>query len=211
VITTLWSVKGGSGVSVTAALVAQACVARHGGALLVDLAGDQPAVLGLAEPASPGVLDWLATPDSTPEALDRLRVRAGDGLELVPTGTGPGPEGRAEDLAAVLRTVDRPVVVDGGLGGAPVPALAAAGRSFLVVRPCYLALRRAVRSGVRADGVVVLAEPGRALDRRDVASVLGLPVVGALEVDPVVARAVDAGLLLGRSPRSATRAVRRLT
>ena len=44
------------------------------------------------------------------------------------------------------------------------------------MRPCFLALRRALAAPVRASGVVVVAEEGRALGSADVADALGLPV-----------------------------------
>ncbi len=50
---------------------------------------------------------------------------------------------------------------------------------WLVVRgPCYLSLRAAVEHRWQPDGVILLAEPGRALSSSDVANVLDAPVVG---------------------------------
>jgi hypothetical protein len=51
-------------------------------------------------------------------------------------------------------------------------------------------------------------EPGRALTRRDVEEVLGVPVRAEVDVDPAVARAVDAGLLASRLPRALERGLR---
>jgi hypothetical protein len=76
---------------------------------------------------------------------------------------------------------------------------ASAATRWLVVRgPCYLALRAALRTHWRADGVVLLAEAGRALRAADVADVLGLPVLAEVPVDSRLARAVDAGVLLAQ-------------
>jgi len=71
-----------------------------------------------------------------------------------------------------------------------------------VVRPCYLALRKAVALAVKADSVVVVDEDQRALRPRDVESVLGLPVVAIVKTHPSVARRVDAGLFHRRLPDS---------
>jgi hypothetical protein len=71
-----------------------------------------------------------------------------------------------------------------------------------VIRPCYLALRRAVadpRLG-SSVGAILVEDPGRALDADDVASVLGLPVVGRVPVRSEIARAVDAGVLRDHLP-----------
>lgn len=222
---TLWSVKGGSGTSTVAAGLATALSRdrrpSQAGALLVDLCGDQPAVLGLAAPGGPGVLDWLATDGGDAAALHRLEAAMAAGTALLPAGTrdtvDTWPDQRAHDLASALQSDGRPVVVDAGVpsGGASrrlVDALVGAGSSLLVVRPCYLALRRAValQAGadpVRTDGVVLVAEPGRALDTADVERALDLPVRAVVEADPAVARAVDAGLLASRLPRAFARSV----
>jgi len=72
---------------------------------------------------------------------------------------------------------------------------------WLVLRPCYLALRRAARLPRRPQGVVVIREAGRALTSRDIQSVVGAPIIGEITVSDSVARSVDAGLLATRLPR----------
>ena len=91
----------------------------------------------------------------------------------------------------------------------PGPTLAsAAGLSLLVLRPCYLALRRALAAPLRPSGVVLVNEPGRALGRADVEALLEVPVRAEIDLDPAIARAVDAGLLAGRLPKVLERALR---
>ena len=63
---------------------------------------------------------------------------------------------------------------------------------------------------VAADAVVLVREQGRSLDARDVADVLGLPVLAEVDVDPALARAVDAGLLTRRAHRVLERSMREL-
>lgn len=206
-----WSAKGGVGTSVVAAGLAIVLSERHpAGALLVDLEGDQPHVLGLAQPDGPGVADWLAAgPDAPADGLERLEVPARDGLTLLPRGRGPIAGERVAVLADALALDPRPVVVDAGLvpgrSASTLDVLAAATTSLLVVRPCYLALRAAVHAPVRPTGVVVIDEVDRSLDAGDVEDVLGVPVVAVVRVDPGIARAVDAGLLGHRLPRGLAR------
>jgi hypothetical protein len=83
------------------------------------------------------------------------------------------------------------------------------GSSLFVTRACYMAMRRAKALKVSADGVIFMDEPGRALDAKDVSEVLGLPVVGVVEADPEVTRAVDSGTLVRRVPASLARGLRR--
>jgi hypothetical protein len=117
--------------------------------------------------------------------------------------------GAGERLAAALGG-DGPVVVDCSSGSEPAGlALAgAASLSLLVLRPCYLALRRALAAPIRPSGVVLVSEPGRSLGRVDVEQVLGVPVRAKVAWDPTVARCVDAGLLGRRVPRGLERALR---
>lgn len=79
------------------------------------------------------------------------------------------------------------------------------GVAYLVTRPCYLALRAAMHLRARPDGLVVITEPGRALSVDDVAEVIGAPVRAVIPQDPAVARAIDAGLLASRLPRTLAR------
>jgi MinD-like ATPase involved in chromosome partitioning or flagellar assembly len=214
-----WSPKGGSGTTVVACSLA-ALLARTAppgtGVVLADLAGDVPAVVGIPTAGGPGLAQWLsAGPDVGVGALARLEVEVGAGLRLLPWGRpAPGLEasvaGRVEALAAALADDPRAVVADCGsaAGGAGLALAAGAALSLLVLRPCYLALQRALAAPLRPSGVVLVKEPGRAVGRRDVEDVLGVPVRAEVEVDPSVSRAVDAGLQLRRLPRALERALR---
>ncbi|MFM7270995.1 MAG: hypothetical protein ACKO2C_05105 [Actinomycetes bacterium] len=210
----LWSPKGGAGTSVVAA-ACSLLLARSGPTRLADLAGDQPAVLGLGDDPVTGLADWLALGAGAPTgALDRIARTVAPELALLPLG-GPVPEAGTPSpeagaaLAAVLRE-GPPTVVD--LGAAREPAaralLEVADAALLVTRPCYLALRRAVRLDAtrRSAGIVLVEEPGRALGVREVADVLGRPVVGRVPVRDTIARAVDAGVLVTRLPEPLERA-----
>ncbi|MFQ5556194.1 MAG: hypothetical protein ACE5GB_01575, partial [Acidimicrobiales bacterium] len=87
-ITWCWSVKGGVGTSVVSAATALRA-AEHGEAVLVDLAGDQPALLAVDAPG-PGFGDWArAGEEVAAEALARLLVPVGAGLRLLPRGPEP--------------------------------------------------------------------------------------------------------------------------
>jgi MinD superfamily P-loop ATPase len=86
----------------------------------------------------------------------------------------------------------------------------AAGIRLLVTRGCYLALRRAIHSEGRKhiDGIVLIEEPGRALGRREVADVLGKPIVATIPYRDTVCRAIDAGVLVSRLPEPLERAAK---
>jgi hypothetical protein len=251
---TVWSPKGGQGLSVTVAALALAHL-RHDGAsvAIVDLAGDQPAVLGVEGVGSVGVLDWLGS-RASPQALGRTAIEVIDGLTLIPRGGGPpsvrprptdAPEvarpsrvvelwGAIDGLAdlvlvdagvpapapAIGDAIDGPTNVERRNGGSPAAAahgvdalrlgygadlsrqaVRAAATNIVVLRACYLALRRFGRLDLAADAIVFLREPRRALVAADLETTVGAPVVGTVEIDPAVARATDSGSLTSRLPR----------
>ncbi len=209
-----WALKGGVGTTVvTAALGLTLNRAGHD-VLLVDLAGDLPAVLGLPEPDQPGLTEWLdAGPDVPADGLGRIEVPATPGLAVLPRGRAVvAPSDRVEALLAALDP-RRSVVVDCGVLDRREPdrvvVAARSTSSLLVTRACYLALRRATDPPLRPSGVVLVTEPGRALQRSDVEAVVGAPVRAEVALDPAVARAVDAGLLASRLPRGLERSLRR--
>jgi MinD superfamily P-loop ATPase len=196
-----WSVKGGSGTTVVASTLALVHAEKSPrGALIVDLAGDVPAVLGLAEPSGIGIGEWFAqNENSSRMALQSIAIQATANLQLISRGSGQIVANFAE-LAASLATFDLPVVVDAGCGVVPTELLARASSSLLITRPCYLSLRRAAQLNVAPTGVVLINEPGRALGKRDVESVNGAPVIAEITFDATISRAVDAGLLASRLP-----------
>lgn len=199
-LTVCFSVKGGQGCTTVAASLA---LAGGGRATVVDAAGDVPAVLGLREPG-PGLFDLLSSDPVSVDALHAVAVDAGR-VGVVPRGGRAASaelSNRWRELAEALVDDDGVWVLDAGTGPAWEAAAGPAVRSLLVVRNCYLALRRAVQAPVRPSAVVVIEEPGRALCHLEVEAVLpGLPVI-AIPADPAVARAIDAGLLSARLPTS---------
>jgi hypothetical protein len=216
----LWSPKGGSGTSVAAAALALVSAARSE-TRLADLADDQPAILGLpplpgqteqlsCSAVDQGLTGWLAAGPSAPtEWLDKMAVPVVPNLSLLPCGPG-GPMGGSPEAGAALAVALRDsgiVVLDAGssggaTGGALDGLLEVADATLMVIRPCYLALRRAVGDPrlARTTGAILVEDAGRALDAADVAAVVGVPVVGRVPVRAEIARAVDAGVLRDRLP-----------
>ena len=205
-----WSVKGGVGTSVVAAATAIRLASDDREATLVDLTGDQPALLGMvagSAPSEPGIGDWVAAGDGVAaDAIGRLLEDVAPGLRLLRQGTQPAldslDDGRRR-LVLALEMLARigPVVVDAGLDPFEVRSdLTARHRPVCVLRSCYLALTRAQRVSGPYDRVVLVEEPGRALRTRDVASAVGASDVERVAWDPRVARSVDAGTIVSMLP-----------
>ncbi|MEZ5407773.1 MAG: hypothetical protein R2761_07095 [Acidimicrobiales bacterium] len=90
----LWSVKGGSGCTVTAAAIGL-LAAEEGDTLLVDLTGDLALALGDTASEAPasdaaglgwGVAGWLSAPHPPGDALKRLERPITPRLSLLPLG-----------------------------------------------------------------------------------------------------------------------------
>lgn len=201
-LTVCYSPKGGQGCTTVTAALALA----QQGSRLIDTTGDLPALLGIPEPSGPGICDLLA--DDRPldiAAIARLATSSGP-VPLIRAGSTPAarvPEHRWVELAAILTADPGAWFLDAGT--LPGPACVAADRRLLVVRNCYLALRRAVEHPVRPDGVVLVIEADRALSAADIEAVLTAPVVARVSIDPTVARTIDAGLFAARVPRGLAR------
>src|SRR5260221_2401430 len=91
VLIACWSPKGGAGTTVVSAALALILARDSGAALAADLTGDLPTVLGLAEPAGPGLAEWLAAGANVPpHGLRRIEVPAAPRPPLLP---GSGPRG----------------------------------------------------------------------------------------------------------------------
>lgn len=177
----VWSVKGGVGTSVVAA-AASLWWSRTREVVLLDPWGDQSALFGVAP------------------AEGAVAVAPGVSLVTKPPGADSAVSSQLRDLFET-RGRDLVVVVDAGCAQHAVRSLAANGKvdaSVLVLRPCYLALARAVVLGAPATHVALVEEPGRALRAGDVASVLGRPVSWRIPWHPSVARVVDSGLAPSR-------------
>ena len=202
-----WAAKGGSGTTVVACALALAS-ARTQASMLVDLSGDCATALGMDEPSGPGIVDWLASPTAGPADLARLAVTVRDEVRLIPRGDGDPPDDQWPRLATALAGLEN-VIIDAGTGHPPQALHDAAEQSLLVTRPCFIAIRRAQHLHIRPTGIVLVDEPGRSLTSRDVENALGVAVAAEVRLDPAVARAVDAGLLIARLPKSLIISLRR--
>jgi hypothetical protein len=197
-VTVIGASKGGQGATTIAAVLAVTS-AQHTPTILLDTTGDAASVLGLAtQPAADNLTDAL---DRTADAMPGLRV-ARLPADRIDTA--------ALDTLAALSAAGRRVIVDTGTDHTATHRLDPLHPSrYLVVRPCYLAVSRAVAVPYTPDHVILVREPLRALTAQDVEHALALPVT-AVPYDPVIARAIDAGLLTCTAYRLLGRPLRHL-
>lgn len=198
----LSSPKGGSGTSVTAAALA-VLGSQITPTLLVDLAGDQVALLGLPR-TNFGLTDWLD--QQSQQEFDDVIIDCGDQLFVVPLGSSTIPITSSPSWPHVVRALEHKqnqgfnIVVDAGSGRIPADLAGLAAQVLLVIRPCYLALHRTVDAHQTYTGVIVVLERDRVLTTKDVETILDLPCVAQVPLTADIARRVDSGLLQSRMP-----------
>lgn len=198
--TIFMSSKGGNCTTVTATAFSLIAASRGLPTVLIDLCGDVPSVIGTPEPPSAGINDWLAE-DSIldAEALVKLGTPVSPGLVVVHRGARfVQGQPRWSDLAAAITTLPMNIIVDAGIGYLPDELRNAGAEVTMVVKQCYLSLRRATQLS-RPTNVVVIREEGRALTVKDVGHVIGSPIVAEIPYEASISRAVDAGLLMSRA------------
>ena len=203
----LSSVRGGVGTSVVSAAIAVlAARDQSRPTYLVDLAGDQTDIFGLAQ-ADIGLDDWTTRAD---RRLTDLAVDIDPQLRLVPSRTALDSTESLDGLVTALeqRRHDTHVVIDAGRLDLSDPFRELRPTHLLVIRPCYLALRATVSSSRTWDGLVVVRPPDRVLTTRDVVNVTGLPAIAEVDMSADVARAVDAGVFGSRLPGGLERSLR---
>jgi hypothetical protein len=188
-IITLSSPKPGNGVTVTAALLAlTASATQH--TTIIDLAGDQLPALG-----------------ETDDSHRQIEVTAD--LTVIDATNDTTAEQHQQIIDCETR--GDLVIVDAGRADHPIHDLLHGDtRRVWVMRCCYLTLRRAVTATPRPDEIIMIREPQRALNQRDIEQAVGVKVTTVIDLDPGIARAVDAGLLAARLPRRAGAALRLL-
>ena len=194
------SPKGGNCTTVTATAYALLMAARGTHTVLIDLCGDVPAAAGMAEPTTPGINDWLSeSSTSDAQTLVTLGTPFDNGLVIVHRGSSfVEGQPRWSDLANAITTLPMNIVIDAGTTFLPDELRRAVTHVTMVVKPCYLSLRRASRMQ-RPTQLFVVCEESRALTIKDVGHVLGMPVTCEIPYTPAISRAVDAGMLPSRA------------
>jgi len=198
--TIFMSPKGGNCTTVTATAYALLLAASGIPTVLIDLCGDVPAAAGMAEPTTPGINDWLGESSiSDAQSLVTLGTPFDNDLVIVHRGSSfVEGQPRWTDLANAITTLPMNVIIDAGIAFIPDELRHAVSQVTMVVKPCYLSLRRASRMQ-RPTQLFVVCEESRALTIKDVGHVLGMPVTCEIPYTPAISRAVDAGMLPSRA------------
>lgn len=204
-ITAVYATKGGQGVTTTAATLAILTARAGRRTLLVDTTGDLAAILNItSDRTEPGLAEYLEPASHI--TLNTITTNITDSLDIIHRGNGP-----------ITYSTHTYGLLTNGLGQYDHVIIDTTDQDYawtlpvnhrvLVTRPCYLALRRAPFAPP-PTAIVVINEPGRALNPNDIEAVIGIPVTATVPYTPTISRTIDAGLLNSRLPRELTRALR---
>lgn len=198
-----WSAKGGSGTTVVTALSGLLAAKSGRQTVIASMNSDLATVLSVEMNSGPGLTDWFGSdPEVRADALKSFLLPVVHNLSLIHVGNSHQEVTYRRGLGELSTSL----IVDAGTLNdfSPMQELAEeAFCSIAVVRPCFVAVKRMSQSKVRRDGIVLIQEPKRVLDHRDIEDILGVPVLAKLPLDPSIARSVDAGRLTSRIPSMA--------
>lgn len=136
--------------------------------------------------------------------LDLVTGQVNDRLTLVDSSTDTTDPTLEQVLHAVTGRWDGQVVVDAGTQRCNMPA-----RTLTCTSNSYVALRRAVHTWDPTDELVIIHNALGVLRIEDVERALGRMADAVLNIDPVVMRCIDAGLLASRLPAELDRVLGR--
>lgn len=180
--------KGGVGTSTVVALTALELEHRTNSAPIVIIeigADDMTSILGRATRSLSDQLENY-NPDSS-RLIIANDIRQGSGIvEVIDTVTG------------LMHTEEPPIfLIDNGT--APIEGGA---YRFTVVSNDFLTLRRLMQGPAAGEALVLVEEESRALGKREVEDIGGMPILATIRRTQEMARAIDAGTLGLRHPRN---------
>ena len=192
--------KGGQGATTVAAALAVTAARTGRRVIVIDAGGDVASILNRPHVEAADDLAAGLTAAGPVDGVELVHLPA----DRIDSGTAQGTSELVADGATIIVDAGSdPSVVRRFDGVRPRP------QRVLVVRPCYLAVRRATAVPYTPDHVVLIRERLRALTADDVERALALPVT-TIQHDPIIARAIDAGLLVTHAHRWLGRPLRQL-
>lgn len=218
----VFSPKGGVGTSVSSALISK-CLSKLGPTLLVETEnGDLEAIVGADEVPKYSFSDWSHSAEPTDQSLMRISVNVVGSLDYVigsidrsneqedttcqfkNMDTGfIGKESRTK-LIDSISSIPGHCVVDCSLAASELQTeiVEASDVVVMVLRQCYLGLFKAMQHNLKnqIDVCIVVCESGRSISTHQIAETLGVGTVIELDARRDFARAIDAGVLLHRTP-----------
>lgn len=210
----VFSPKGGTGCSVSAALVAHS-LSRFSQTTLIDgCGGDLHAIVNPDQVPRYCFEQWCESPHPTSESLSKIAIEHTSRISLVTSRYALSDlhleqpqhvvsKERQNTIVSSLSGVPGNCVVDLGVRHDSLSneLIRASDIAIVVLRKCYLSLQGAVRntSAYSVDACVVVSEPGRTISTKDIAETLSIKNIIECEARRDFARSIDAGVLLDRT------------
>lgn len=219
-LVSIFSPKGGVGVSTTSALFAKALSRKQPTYLVETGKGDLEAILALDEKAKFGFFDWAVSEKPSFNSLKKIAISFDNKLALVVGEIAKSStdneycdrqleymqtsQFNCDAIVESLINLESHCVVDCGNSQSRIQKqiIEASDLVVLVLRQCYLGLYRATKSELtgKVDAVVVIEESGRSISSNQIAQTLGCNILLQIDARRDFARTIDSGTLWSRTP-----------
>lgn len=192
--------KGGQGATTVVAALAVTAARKGRRIIVIDAGGDVASILNRPHVEAADDLAAGLTAACPVDGVELVHLPA----DRIDSNTVRGTSELVADGATII--------IDAGTDPSmvhPFDDVRPRPQRVLVVRSCYLAVRRAAAVPYTPDHVVLIRERLQSLTATDIERALALPVT-TVDHDPILARAIDAGLLVTHAHRWLGRPLRQL-
>lgn len=220
-LVSIFSPKGGSGTSTNACLLAKS-FSRHMPSMPIVLIdafnGDLDSIVGIDPESEYGFAQWLESANPNIHNLEKISNSVFENLTFVSnssvkhdrfssqTNSVEDKAERYEKITSALSDDASVCIVDLGTRVDALSSVIVAASDLVVmaIKSCYVSLNRATAHPYReyADACIFIEEQGRSINSKQVSEVLKINCIIELDARRDFARAIDAGVLLFRTPKN---------
>lgn len=220
-LVSIFSPKGGSGCSTSTCLIAKS-LASHMPNIEVFLIdghnGDLDSIVGIETESEYGFVQWLESANPTVTNLDRISNSVFENLSFVKFSSvkrdaysniieiESADVEKFEKITTALSGEENICVVDLGtrVDAISNSIVAASDLVIMVMKGCYVGLNRATAHPYSqyVDAAIVIEEQGRSIGSRQISEVLKINCIIEIDARRDFARAIDAGVLIFRTPKN---------
>ncbi len=229
VLISLFSPKGGVGVSTCSALFAKALSKYHSTLLIEATSGDLDAIVATDTSANYSFFDWVVSDNPSIESLKKISIGFDEKLSVVVGDTSKNPitdeyhQRQVEFLQNTqfdyghiveeLSSYEGHCVVDCSNAESMLTKeiIRASDLVVMVLRQCYLGLHKASKSNVinDVDVTVVVKESGRSISASQISQTLNCNILIEIDARSDFARSIDSGTLWSRTPEKMVEPINR--
>lgn len=217
----IFSPKGGSGCSTSTCLIAKSLAGHipNTEVFLIDAYnGDLDSIVGVESESEYGFVQWVESANPTTTNLDRISNNVLENLSFVKYSSvkrdiylrnveiDNADAEKFEKVATALNSEENICVVDLGtrVDAVSNSIIASSDLVIMVMKSCYVGLNRATAHPYieKVDAAIIIEEQGRSIGSKQISEVLKINCIIEIDARRDFARAVDAGVLVVRTPKN---------